>query len=284
MMNYTGKGTIMNRKQMLSSYALIITVSFILGFTGCQDKFIPVNNTNSDDEYALHFNGMGYVDLGSIFSETQSQPDFLTFEAWVKPDLMNTPSINPIIRNAVHGIWMGYSPTDSWTIVGFANAYQNVTHSNTRASRWNDSNWFHVAFTADYVKKIIRLYIDGQAVDSTLLSTLWLPTTEYPLFQIGASDSGTLGVTNPPSPITSSFFNGKIDEVRVWKTVRTQAEIQGSMDKHLTGSEPNLVAYYPFDEGTGMQAKNKVGSNHGQLRTVGSAGTEPSWVKTTFPH
>lgn len=39
-----------------------------------------------------------------------------------------------------------------------------------------------------------------------------------------------------------------MDEVRLWSVVRTQAEIIGSMRSKLAGTEPNLVAYWRFDD------------------------------------
>ncbi|EDN70577.1 conserved hypothetical protein [Beggiatoa sp. PS] len=43
------------------------------------------------------------------------------------------------------------------------------------------------------------------------------------------------------------LFEGQIDEVRIWNTARTQAEIQANMNITLQGNESGLVAYYPFD-------------------------------------
>ena len=41
-------------------------------------------------------------------------------------------------------------------------------------------------------------------------------------------------------------FDGGIDELRIWKKVRTAAEIQNNMDASLAGTEEGLVAYYRF--------------------------------------
>ena len=39
------------------------------------------------------------------------------------------------------------------------------------------------------------------------------------------------------------WWNGYLDEIRMWNIVRTQEEIQATMNKTLTGNEPGLVAY-----------------------------------------
>ena len=44
-------------------------------------------------------------------------------------------------------------------------------------------------------------------------------------------------------------FGGLIDEVRIWNVARTQPQIQADYNSYLTGSEPNLVGYWNFEEG-----------------------------------
>jgi len=50
------------------------------------------------------------------------------------------------------------------------------------------------------------------------------------------------------------IHSGKIDELRLWRTARTQAEIQANMDIELAGNELGLAAYYNFNEGEGVMA------------------------------
>ena len=42
-------------------------------------------------------------------------------------------------------------------------------------------------------------------------------------------------------------LNGKLDEVRIWNDIRSDAEIYDNKNLELTGTEYNLVAYYPFE-------------------------------------
>jgi hypothetical protein len=70
---------------------------------------------------------------------------------------------------------------------------------------------------------------------------------------------GTGGVTmlaTVASPLTVgcnpfSCFNGLFDELRVWKTARSDAEIMANYDKSLAGDEAGLVGYWKFDEAPG---------------------------------
>src|SRR5262249_32501259 len=96
--------------------------------------------------------------------------------------------------------------------------------------------WYHVAVTYDSVNNEMKLYRDGVLV----ADSIGVPTYTEPSLNIG-----TFG--------GSSFWFGKIDEVRLWNVVRSQGQIAGSMNCELTGDEPGLIAYYNFNEGINGQ-------------------------------
>ena len=64
------------------------------------------------------------------------------------------------------------------------------------------------------------------------------------------------------SDYSSRYFDGRIDEVRIWNIARNQEEIVSSMDSSLTGQESGLVAYYNFDEGSGIILNDLTGNGH----------------------
>ncbi|OWY24852.1 hypothetical protein C7N43_15525, partial [Sphingobacteriales bacterium UPWRP_1] len=81
-----------------------------------------------------------------------------------------------------------------------------------------------------------------------------------------------------------------VDEVRIWNTARTQAQIQGSMGTELSGSEAGLVAYYKFNQGTaggnnaGITTLNATTGQNGTLVSFGLNGPSSNWVAgLTFP-
>ena len=55
-------------------------------------------------------------------------------------------------------------------------------------------------------------------------------------------------------------LNGLLSDVRVWKGVRTAAEIAANKNQRLLGNEANLVAYWPLNDGTGSAALDKTGN------------------------
>lgn len=95
--------------------------------------------------------------------------------------------------------------------------------------------WVHVAGSLT-VNTGGSLYINGISVPSTYTNGA---TTAF-------GNTGTLAVgTRADSP--SEYFDGKLSDVRVWNTIRTQTEIRDNKDQQLTGSESGLVAYYKLN-------------------------------------
>ncbi|QDZ19127.1 concanavalin A-like lectin/glucanase [Chloropicon primus] len=65
------------------------------------------------------------------------------------------------------------------------------------------------------------------------------------------------------------FFDGELDEIRFWDVERTPEQIHSTMHLRLSGTEEGLVAYWPFDECTGIKARDHVG-NHDAVLHGGS--------------
>jgi signal transduction histidine kinase/CheY-like chemotaxis protein/ligand-binding sensor domain-containing protein len=58
---------------------------------------------------------------------------------------------------------------------------------------------------------------------------------------------------------TDATTRGQMDELRVWNHARTPEQIRENLFKTLTGSEPGLVGYWNFDDGT---AKDRSAGKH----------------------
>jgi len=112
-------------------------------------------------------------------------------------------------------------------------------------------SWTHVAGTYDGSK--LCLYINGNLVSQSAYSS-----------DIGAGATGLYIGGH-----TSQYFNGLIDEVRLWNVVRSQGQIQASMNQILTGSETGLVGYWPMDADyttdAGLKAVADKTANHNDL-------------------
>jgi hypothetical protein len=115
-------------------------------------------------------------------------------------------------NNMNYGLWM----TTSERIQGGLETSSGIDRMVTSPNSYNNGQWHHGVVTFD--GSILRLYVDG--VQITTLSTSSIPETAgiNPL-KIGAN-----------SRIADNLFTGSIDEVGVWNTALTNAEITNLMN------------------------------------------------------
>ncbi len=79
------------------------------------------------------------------------------------------------------------------------------------------------------------------------------------------------GVATP-----SDYFSGTVDELRIWNSVRTEAEIRENNHLIVDGLDTDLIGYWQFNENTGVSTVNTITSNNGTL-----SGT--SWDVSSSP-
>jgi hypothetical protein len=110
------------------------------------------------------------------------------------------------------------------------------------------------------------LYVNGFAVQtnaSMSAPNLVMRTNAF----IGRSN-------HPDDPYADAMF----DDVRIWGVARSATEIRDGLCHGLSGNEPNLEAYYRFDEGAGNVASDSSPhSRHGILVNG------PAWRNSTIP-
>jgi hypothetical protein len=147
-------------------------------------------------------------------------------------------------------------------------------HPNLQLVTWGDDlivdsglpneGWFHLAATYDGA--VARVFVNG-AERGTL-------TVSAPL------DTLATAVAIGGSVIIPSYFDGMVDEFRIWNRARTESEIARDMTRRLMGNEAGLVAYLRLEEGSGATSEDATGNgNHGDL--VGPSGAQvagPAWV------
>jgi uncharacterized protein YjbI with pentapeptide repeats len=136
--------------------------------------------------------------------------------------------------------------------------------------------WTHLAGTYDATSRTARFYVngnlarwslDGREVDHLILD--YTPqATLGPAHGEGSTNLMRIGSGSTESGHCSGgnfFFNGYIDEVRVWDKARSQPEIQADMKRRLTGQEANLVGYWRLTNVTGGKvsdlSKSKLEGN-----------------------
>ncbi|MBN1338287.1 MAG: choice-of-anchor D domain-containing protein, partial [Bacteroidales bacterium] len=121
------------------------------------------------------------------------------------------------------------------------------------------NSWHHYCLTYDGT--VARLYYDGKLMASLAVN-----------LSTGRNDI-LFGKWS------SYYFNGKIDEACMWDFALDSTEIRERMHLNLTGSEPGLVGYWQFNEGSGNKAYNILGKSTGALTNMDNS----DWVISTIP-
>ncbi|KPA14155.1 hypothetical protein MHK_005638, partial [Candidatus Magnetomorum sp. HK-1] len=131
--------------------------------------------------------------------------------------------------------------------------------------KYSDNNWHHWAATYESNTKSQKIYRDGVEVASRTANASYTWT----------------GVVSIGKYVTDAhYFNGQLDEFRIWNVARTADEIRSNYTKTLTGNETNLTAYYKFDELAGNTAIDS--SQGGNNATLVNMNTQIAW-KTNAP-
>lgn len=109
--------------------------------------------------------------------------------------------------------------------------------------------WHHGAATYD--GNNLKVYLDGFMEDSVFVG--------QPCGFDGTHPVGiATGLSRAGAP--EGFLDGAIDEVRIWNTARTAAQIVANMNAKITGPAGGLVARWGLDEGTGTAVASSAGT------------------------
>lgn len=126
--------------------------------------------------------------------------------------------------------------------------------------------WYHAAVTYDSATATWRLYLNGEQ-DATFTNPAGAAPRADSIQHFG------IGTAMNSTGVVSGFFQGAIDEVRVWNVVRTAAEIAAAKDTQIGATQTGLLARYGLNEGTGTSAAGLVpGAPAGTLTST------PAWV------
>lgn len=153
-----------------------------------------------------------------------------TFQAWVK--VVNGASTSCIFDKQGQYKLTHSNGTLSFIVGGTQTLTLNFAEK--------VDTFFHVTAmrTADSLKLVVY-YDDYATVYKSKAALTATTTANNNDFYIGKSSSST------------QYFNGYIDEVRIWRGSFSEATIALDYGRYIAGTEANLSAYYRFNEGTG---------------------------------
>lgn len=205
------------------------------------------------NDYYLDFNGSSdIVDLGTGPQISGTNPR--TIEAWAYTEAFNGGGIfqaGPTGTNGADFSLRTMGSNNLWRMQLWGAPDFDVTLPGSL------NNWHHFCVTFDGTT--VRLYYDGQLMSSHTGGV----NTGNSRFWLGRW--------------SGSRFNGSIDEVRVWDKALDQNTISQWMNRSLDNSHPdyaNLVAYYPIDEGNGLNTSDASGNGYD-----GALQGPPAWQR-----
>jgi hypothetical protein len=251
---------------------------------------ISVTPGSSTSPAALSFNGTNqYVNLGTSTSLNAAN---FTLETWIKRTGAGVgtstggggiASAIPLITKgraeaeteaADVNYFFGIDATTGKLVADFEEA--QLAHGGTTPSLNHpatgltaiaaDSTWHHVAVTYDGTW---RFYVDGVADGSLAVGRVpnaWSTAT-----------IAALGSALTTTGTAAGFFNGVLDEARIWNVARSPADILASKDTEIA-SAANLVGRWGMNEGSGTVVSDSSGSG-----VNGTTVNGPTWVSPGAP-
>jgi hypothetical protein len=179
---------------------------------------------------ALSFNGTNsYVDLGNPASLQLTGS--MTLSAWVYI-VGNPPDDGQIIAksDSTGGWQLKTSPDTGVRTFGLMVS----SNSSTPVQRYSSlkpatKTWYHVAGVYDANARTMSLYVNGNLVNGTLWGTI--PASQFN----NSAQNVTIGKREG-----GYYFNGSIDELRVYNRALSQSEIKTDMGRAVTAAASTI--------------------------------------------
>ena len=182
---------------------------------------------------ALYFNGQSdFVDMPAFsMSETP-----VTIEFWAKSEIQNNAEALILNIGSADGIKV-FAPNASGNIgfnYGAGNAPKYISVNDPFA-------WNHYAITSAGKSGICKTYINGQLIKTDTLSNTQVSLAGL---RIGSGFS------------TTNFYKGYLHDVRIWKKIRSQSEIQNAVNSFNDYANADLIGAWKLNKGSGASAKD----------------------------
>lgn len=185
---------------------------------------------NKSYSQSLHFDGINDYVVTSYSTLNAN----VTYECWVWSSEVPNTTVGmdgPIYGENFGILWNHYPAFVSSAYV------RNILGNYYSASfgPLNANTWYHLAATYDGIT--LKAYKNGVLMSETPVPDggIYPPTK---LLTLGSHPGNNY-----------DYFEGAIDEVRIWNAVRTCEEINQFMNDTLQGNETGLDVYYKFNEG-----------------------------------
>lgn len=183
--------------------------------------------------YTIDFNGTNQYGTATV-DPALSGLTSLTLEAWIKPRTVPPPPYATIVQKGDAGYGLALDPEMRLRFIVGANVLLALKSEGVVPL----GVWSHVAVVVDGVAKKTTFYINGKPAGTVNSATI-------------ADSTGLVGLGKHGGTGLSSFFDGGLDEIRIWNKARTASEIILLAFSELPAGATGLVGHYSFTEGSG---------------------------------
>ncbi|MFT4612312.1 MAG: hypothetical protein ACJA2M_000403 [Polaribacter sp.] len=190
------------------------------------------NQESIDNSVSLYFEGTNNT---AIINDSKITSGDLTLEFWMNN---NTVDGNAQIIAQQEGLNIGLNNDEIVFTLGGLTAQGSIS---------NDGIFHHYTFTHKNSSGDIRIYQDGAEIASVI-------------------GNGNLPFTNNnPLVIGGNTFIGNMHSLKLWNKYISTEDAFAKMRDKLIGNEPDLIGYWPMNEGKGVIAKDLARFKHAEV-------------------
>ncbi|MBN2727641.1 MAG: T9SS type A sorting domain-containing protein [Bacteroidales bacterium] len=234
-------------KTITLSFGFLLSTIFLMGQNNCLD-FDGNNKYSITQNFYSEFNGTSrtielwfYAESAGVILSEQGNTtlDFGWFDSQI--EILATGEVRVAVWNVGSGL--------TENPVGFVSF----------------NTWNHLVLRYNCIGQLDG-FLNGIESKTNTAVTISMPSTGELYYAIAGYTVSNMG--------SNAWFNGKVDEVRLWNDVRTEEEIRQNMYRELPNpaGESNLIAYYKFNETSGSTCYDSKNSYNATLTNM--TGTE----------
>ena len=227
---------------------LFILIGFLIA--------LPVFATTNTKSLDFELDNSQYLKITDISQTGLDPTGDISIEMWIKLEHLPNPSedkSSPLVSKDV-GDQSGYhifiSPLAEPKLnfifySGVWPGHYTRGYCDTAFTESDVGVWKHIAVVADVSTDTITFYFDGIA-----------QTTTYTYRNAHAIADNNGDFTIGKNGEAVNYFDGKIDEVRVWNDIRSGSEIANNYQIELVGNEAGLVGYWKLNNSFSDETAN----------------------------
>ena len=240
-------------------------IACTISLTFLNDIFIQQSHA-IESELDTAFVSDGTAEYASAGNATALRTfNAITIEAWIKPAVTCVGNIAAKLYD--YAIYCSAGEV-AYALAGTSTSWIGVS----TGAAITPNEWHHVAISRAASTNVTKFYLDGQLTftgDADNAGTAAIKNSANTFLNIGARGQ------------SSTYFNGAIDEVRIFNISRTEAQIESDMHTWGNLGLSSVVGYYDFNSVFGSTIENKAYSPDANSDLAITGGITFSAIETT---